>query len=416
MKIFDKISLVLRNRDYLFLWMSQTLTYLSVIATSLAFILLILLITGSPILAGILGTFSGLTYTLFLLFGNALVRRWKRKSIMMWSNVGQALCFASAPFFITHEHLALILVYLIVPIDACLAGIFDSIKLSSKLQSISSEDLPALTIFSQVTLGVSFIIGPFLGGLFFAFNPSLPFLIAAALNLVSALFLGMVRSPLEGQSTKKTDSLWTKVNGGWKWLKHQPLILSMAWVTCFERLLTEGYLLIMVVAALQQHASPAIIGLIFTLGGIGGILGSLVAPWFQRRFSFATVIVGTLWVTSLFWFLMAKFSTPFMLALILAVLFFISPLYNVVYVDYRHALAPRELQEQVDAVARLISSLLWPIGLIFAGIFLQRNGFAFTALVCATGLGILALVATLNPWIRAAQPVTIDAQVGKESL
>jgi predicted MFS family arabinose efflux permease len=52
--------------------------------------------------------------------------------------------------------------------------------------------------------------------------------------------------------------------------------------------------LIMIVIGKQLGASDVDIGLMFSIGGIGGVLGSLVGGRVQRRFSFGQVIAFVL--------------------------------------------------------------------------------------------------------------------------
>jgi hypothetical protein len=54
----------------------------------------------------------------------------------------------------------------------------------------------------------------------------------------------------------------------------------------------EGMRLIIIVLVQHQGASSLTIGLIFGIGGIGGIVGALLGALVQRRFSFRTIIIG----------------------------------------------------------------------------------------------------------------------------
>jgi len=53
-----------------------------------------------------------------------------------------------------------------------------------------------------------------------------------------------------------------------------------------------------IVLVKQQHGSSFADGLILTIGGIGGILSSLIASPMQKRFRFGPIIISTIWINA----------------------------------------------------------------------------------------------------------------------
>ena len=162
---------------------------------------------------------------------------------------------------------------------------------------------------------------------------------------------------------------------------------------------------------IRQHAPAFVIGLIFAIGGIGGVLGAVVAPFFQKRLSFGQAIIGTSWLFALFMPLYAIAPNPFVLGLITAAAFIMVPLYNVVQFSYRSALIPDELQGRVNSVFRLIAFGGQPLGLALTGVLIQNIGVIQTILIASVGLVVLAIAATLNAHVRNARPL---AEVASE--
>jgi predicted MFS family arabinose efflux permease len=163
--------------------------------------------------------------------------------------------------------------------------------------------------------------------------------------------------------------------------------------------------LIIIVLAQQQHAPAFVIGLIFAIGGIGGVIGAIVAPFFQKRLSFGQAIIGTMWLGALFMPLYAIAPNPLVLGIITAAAFIAVPLYNVVQFSYRSALIPDELQGRVNSVFRLIAFGGQPLGLALTGVLIQNVGVIQTILIDSVGLAILAIAATLNAHVRNARPI-----------
>src|SRR5258708_16372944 len=73
---------------------------------------------------------------------------------------------------------------------------------------------------------------------------------------------------------------------GLHWLWRLPLIRYMAFLTGSINFVNAATGLIIIVLAQELGARPVDIGLIFSIGGIGGVLGSLIGGQGQKRFSF----------------------------------------------------------------------------------------------------------------------------------
>ncbi len=169
---------------------------------------------------------------------------------------------------------------------------------------------------------------------------------------------------------------------------------------------------------LMVTGSPAQAGFISALRALVYVLlvlpaGALLDRWDRKRLSFAQIIIGTLWLTALFWSGLIALPDPLLLGLITALLFFITPFYNTVYISYRLTLTPDALRGRVNSVSRLIGFGLAPIGLALTGILLQVSGPQMTVMLLVVVQVVLAVVATMNMPIRHARPLTEGVSTDK---
>ncbi len=109
-----------------------------------------------------------------------------------------------------------------------------------------------------------------------------------------------------------------------------PLIRYMAFLTGMLNFAGSGITLIVIVLARGQGASPAVTGAIFAAAGVGGVLGALIAPTVQRRFSFGRAIVGLIWAFGLTLSLFSVAVSPVLLIVALGLSSFIGPSYDTV--------------------------------------------------------------------------------------
>jgi predicted MFS family arabinose efflux permease len=267
------------------------------------------------------------------------------------------------------------------------------------------EQLPAATAQNMATDGITTLIGPPLGGALYAAGKFLPFVADAISYAVSVVSLFFIKVKFQKERVAEPRKLWVEIHEGLAWLWHHPLIRFMAILTGGYNLLFAGFNLIIIVLAQQQHASSFTIGLIFSIGGIGAVLGSIAATSIQKRFSFGQVIIGTTWFSALILPFYAIAPNPLVLGILSAVSFFTVPIYNVVQFSYRSAIIPDELQGRVNSVFRLIAFGGQPLGLALTGLLIQNIGVVQTVFICTLGMVAFALAANLNRHVRNAQPL-----------
>ncbi|MGH2551077.1 MAG: MFS transporter, partial [Thermomicrobiales bacterium] len=167
--------------------------------------------------------------------------------------------------------------------------------------------------------------------------------------------------------------------------------------------------LIVVVMAKDQGASPTIIGAIFAGAGVGGILGALLAPFVQRRFSFGKAIIVLIWGTVALWFLFALAVSPVFVMMVLFVQAVMGPSYDTVQLTYRLNVIPDALQGRVNSVFRMIGVGMAPFGIALTGILLERAGGAATAVTMGCILFVIAILTSINHHVRNAPSLMAQA-------
>ena len=393
-----------QNRDYLLLWAGQAVSILGTQMSQLAFPLLVLALTGSAAQAGFVTAVRSVPWLLFALPAGALVDRWPRKVTMILCSAGGAVALGSIALAYALGVLTIGQIVVVSFIEGTLALVFGLAESSALPQVVSREQLPAAVAQQQAQYSVGGLLGPPLGGALFGIAQLLPFLIDSVSYAISAIALRLIRRPLPGAAGVTGRSLRAEIGEGVSWLWRQPLVRYMAFLTgAFN--FTGGIDLIIIVIAQAQGASAATIGLLFALGGAGGLVGALLAPRIQRRFSFGQVIIGLTWFTVGVFLLFAGARSLVAVAAILIVFFLVMPAYDTVQYSYRLALIPDALQGRVNSAFRLVALGMRPLGLALTGILLERIGTTSTLLFFGVWLLVVALLTTLNRHVRTAPPI-----------
>ncbi|HLI08026.1 MAG TPA: MFS transporter [Ktedonobacteraceae bacterium] len=396
-----------RNRDFLLLTGGQAVSLMGSQVSQLAFPLLMLALTHSPAQAGFMAAVRGLPFALLCLPAGALVDRWNRKRVMILCDTGRALALGSIPLALLLGHLTFVQLYLVALTEGTLFVFFNMADAASLPHIVAKRQLPDATAQALLAESVSSLLGPALGGLLYGIATMLPFGADAVSYAVSVFSLFFIRAEFQEEwAVTQKQNLWKEIGAGLHWLWHEPLVRFIAILTGGITFPVVGYGLILIVIAQRQHASPSTIGLIFGCGGIGSILGALLAGPLQRRFSFAQMLIGATWVWALTWLLFAIAPNPFVLGIVTALSFIVVPIYTGTQYSYRMAVIPDALQGRVNSVFRLIAFGTQPLGLTLTGVLLQAIGPVATVLALFIPQFILSIAVTFNQHVRDAKPIS----------
>ena len=394
-----------RNRAYLLLWGGQAVSSVGGETSQLALPLLILSLTHSPTQAGLAGALRSLAYLLLGLPAGALVDRWDRKRTMIVCDAGRALALGSIPLALALGHLTMAHLYLVSLIEGTLFVFFGLAESAALPRVVAKAQLPAATAQNEVTGGVVTLVGPVLGGGLFGLARGLPFLVDAISYGASLLSLSWIRLPFQGERQPQVRQLGAEMWEGLIWLWRQPVVRALALLHGMLVLSTSGVTLLMLVIAEHRRAAPFAIGVMFGIGGLGGMLGALLGAQAHKRLRLGQIMVGAFWLFAVLWPLFAVAPSLLALGAILAAFWVVDEIYDVSQISYRLALIPDALRGRVNGAFRLVAFGCDALGIALTGLLLQQIGVPGTILCIEAVLLALAGAATLNRALRTARPL-----------
>lgn len=390
-----------KQRDYILLVSGQSISSVGTKVSQLAFSLLVLALTGSPAQAGVAGALSFVPYVLLALPVGALLDRWNRKRVMIFSDMSRCLAMTSIAVALALRHLTIGHLYLVAVIDGTGLVLFNIAQVASLPQVVAEEHLPAAIAQNDGLGQISPILGSFLGGLLYSLRALLPFVVDAFSYLASTLSLCLIRSSFQRERKTKPRPVHREIGEGVVWFWQQPLLRFMAlFDSGVVAVISAVSPLVVVILAQQQQASAVTIGLILAAGGVGGGLGILLAAHVHRSFRYAQIIIGLGWVWILLWLAYLVTPNPFFLGFIVLLIFGLIPPYSAVQVSYRLLMTPDAMQGRVNSVHRLCNYLCKTLGVLLVGVGIQQLGMNVTLLLFASWFVLLALAATFNRSVR----------------
>jgi predicted MFS family arabinose efflux permease len=403
---------VWRQREYLLLWGAQVVSNLGSYATGIIYPLLVLALTQSPTQVGIVSALRIGPYLLLSLPVGALIDRWNRRRVMLVCDVGRAVAVGSLPLALAFDGLTMGQLYLVAVIEGTLMVFFNIAETAALPRVVATAQLPQAVAQNQVGFAAASIAGPAIGTwLYAALGKGWPFVVNALCFAVSASAIWRLRARFAPAPAAGRPDLRREIAEGLRWLWNDQLVRRMALITGVSNGVQAAIPLLLIVLAQTRGATESQIGVIFSLAGVGGMVGALVGGLAQRRFRFGSVIVGTLAVQALLFPLFGIAAGAWTLGLVFGAMQFFGPIYNVVQFSYRIARIPDALQGRVNSSFRLIAFILNPVGSLVCGVLIEQAGAGWALGFFAVVLVGLAAYAALDPVIRdEGRPPAAPAQ------
>lgn len=392
-----------RNRDFTLLWTSQVASTVGTRVTSVAYPLLVLLLTGSPTQAGLVAFAQTLPFLLLYLPGGAWIDRWDRRRTMVACELGRAVALGTVAVTavlagidaVTVPQLAAVAL-----VEGCLFVLFDLAEGSALPQLVPTGQLPAAVAYNQARTQGADLVGQPLGGALFAVAPALPFAVDAITYLVSGGAVAAIRSRLQGERAASTDRLRAQIAEGIRFVRRSAFLRDTVVIVGGMNLVFNGLFLVLVVRARDLGASPGAVGLMLGAFGVGGVLGSLAAPWLHRRLPGRLILVTIAWLWAALLASLALAPTPLWLGVLVGLESLLGPVFNVVIAAYVYRVTPEQLLGRVRSTSRLVAWGTIPVGSLLGGILAESLGAGPALLVLGAGMLPLAVAITLSRGMR----------------
>ena len=393
-----------RNRDFTLLWSSQVISTVGTRVTSVAYPLLVLLLTGSPALAGVVGFAQTLPFLLLYLPGGAWVDRWDRRRTMVVCEVGRMVALGSIAVTaviggvhaITIAQLAAVAF-----VEGSLFVLFDLAEGAALPRLVPTGQLPTAVAWNQARTQGADLVGQPLGGLLFAIAPALPFAVDSVSYLVSGGAVAAIRTRLQGDRAPTADRLRTRIAEGVRFVRRSPFLREMVVIVGWMNLVFNGTFLVLIVRAQRLGGSPGQIGLMLAAYGLGGILGAIAAPALQRRLPGRVVLITIAWLWTALGIALAFPTSLVWLAVLVFVLNLFGAPYNVVVAARMYQLVPEEIFGRVRSVGRIVAWGTIPIVTLLGGLLADRLGAGPALLVLGLGMIPIAIASTVSPGMRS---------------
>lgn len=396
------------NRDFQLLWAGQAISVVGSRASAVAYPLLVLALTGSPALAGLVGFLATLPYILFQLPAGAIVDRVDRRRLMILCDAGRLLALGSIPLAGLLGLLSVAQLAAAAFVEGTLFVFFRLGEVTAIRNLVEVAERPAALAQNEARVRAASLLGPAVGGLLFGLGRTVPFLADALSYLASLVSLLLIRGRFAEERPPAGTRMLTEIREGVAWLWRQRYVRNVNLAASATNALFQVVNLVVIVAFQRRGAPPAVIGLVLAGFGLGGVLGSLAGGRIARRFPANAIVIGALWIWTPFSALVAFAAAPLLVAGLLACLSFVGAAWNIAGNLVYLRLVPDRLIGRVSGVGALTAFGALPLGQLLAGLLIQAWGPRTAELVAAGLMLLVAVLFTAAPSVRRGP----DAEAG----
>jgi MFS family permease len=401
-----------KNLNFVRLWISAGISRLGTSVTMTAYPLLVLWHTGSASATGLVAFAASLPNLLVQLPAGAVVDRWDRRKLMIGCDL--AGFFTAASVAVAESISWFWLPYLAFAafIQAALVLVYQLAERASVRHVVPAKQLPAALAQNEARGAAIGLLGQPASGVLFTLARWLPFLVNAVGNVVAVGLMLLIRIGFQTGSPGPRQPLHVDITEGVRWLWRNRYLRVMISVFAGSNVVFRILLLAVMVTVHSGGRSPALVGIVLGIAGVGGVLGAWVASWWSRRLTFQRVVTVGFAVWTVLTPMAVSTTDPLMLTVTLSVISFIASLFNVLSSIYQMRVTPNEIQGRVSGAIGFLTSGASALGALIGGYLLDHIGSVHTA--NAVGVFVLILtLATAWPGIRKDAPEPDGADIAQ---
>jgi MFS family permease len=417
MRLLERVrpSAIWHQKPFVRFWLGQTISMIGSSVSDFALPLVaVITLHVTPGQMGVLRALGSAPGILLGLFAGVWVDRVSRKRLLIGSELIAAALVASVPLAYTLGSLSLTHL-LVVGLGFGLLGPFWWPAWNAFLPSVVETDLllnaNSKLLFSWSASGV---VGPGLGGILVQ-TVGAPFslLFDAGSFVVSSAFLASIRPRVEEQAGDELrGKMIARIGEGLRLTFLDPMQRAITIPRTILDFFDSFSLAVIVIYVIREVGlSPGLMGLAFAISSVGFVVGSLVAPRFERRAGVGGTI---LWGLALVgaspytmvaanralpdWVNVAFFALPGLIG------GFGGVIQHAALQSIRQSITPERLLGRVYGSASVLGRVMWVAGALIGGFTGEVIGLRPAVVVLSIGYAFPFLYALSSPLRSAEEP------------
>lgn len=363
---------------------------------------LVLTLTNSALLLGILGACQFLPVMVFSLFAGILVDRFPKKKILLFTQVmSMILAFSLSILVFTHQAR-----YWNVLVLAIILGCTNTIDMPTRqsffVEIVGKEDLMNAIALNSAVFNLARMIGPAIGALFLAwFGIGWCFLING-ISFIAVIY-GILKIDVKPyvREKKHENNMINEIGEGLVYIKNNPRIFETLLLVLVLGIFGFNYnILIPVFTKNVLHQGEAVYGILMSALGFGSLIGAIVVSVKGKKES----MLKMMFICSILIGSMLTIIGLSNMVYVAAVALFFTGIFNINFSTRANSNlqlnSKDEFRGRVMSVYSLVFAGSAPIGSFLSGFIADRYGANEAFYICGISICILAVAVVSIFYLR----------------
>jgi MFS family permease len=255
-------------------------------------------ISGSSLAVGLLGGVALIPLSVFGIYGGAIADAVDRRSLMIWTTAGSAICSAVLVAQAAFAIRSLPLLYLVVAAQSGLFAAVNPARQAALPALVGIDLLPAANALQQLASNLSQTVGPLLGGVLLAWRGFVPAYCAdlATFVLVFYSVLRLPRLPPGGTAVHERAG-FASILAGVRFLRTKRIVLMTFLLDLNATIFGMPQALFPAVAGQFYAGGAGTVGALAAAPAVGAIVGGVFSGSLGgvRRQGRAILVAITIW-------------------------------------------------------------------------------------------------------------------------
>jgi MFS family permease len=394
----------LRHRNFSLFWWGQLISLIGTWMQSIGQTWLVLELTHSAWLLGVVGALQFLPILLFALFGGVVADKFPKRNILVFTQ-SFSMLQAAALWLLVFTHTVQLWHVMVL---ALLLGLTNSLDMPTRqafvVEMVGREDLPNAVALNSSIFNMARIVGPGIGGLLIAGLGVAPLFLLNAISFIPVI-IGLLLIDATKLHAVASHALIEQKQGtfrslreGFVYIRQTPAVLMIIVVIGIVSLFCINFnVTLPLVATEVLNVGAAGFGFISSAFGVGALISALWLAWQNKRPHISPMLFWSI----VFCVLLIAFALVriyYVSLVLIALVGFTQIAFSALANTALQTVTPDHLRGRVMGVYMLVFTGSTPIGNLLTGALAHWYGVSIALIVCA----VLSLIASVIGWVLRA--------------
>ena len=366
----------LTHKNFRYFFLGQCASLIGTWMQSIGQSWLVLSLTNSPLLLGLLGVVQFLPITFFSLFAGVIVDKFSKKKLLIFTQLSSMLLAFVLALLVFTNTVKYEYILIIGFILGCVNCIDMPTRQSFTVEIAGKEDLMNAIALNSATFNLARILGPSIGALIMAYFGTGWCFLLNGISYMAVLF-GLYRITAEPYFRKniKENNMLNEIKDGLKYIRNSKILLETILMILVVGIFGFNYnVLVPSFTKLVLHQNEKTYGILMSFLGAGSLLGAIAASMRSKRGLKTKLMLISSIMVALMLILIGLNSNYIIAALLLCV----TGLFNIQFSTTANSTLQLNSQDNYRGRVMSVYSLAFagatPLGSLFTGFVSDRLG------------------------------------------